>query len=314
MKNIYSLFKLIRYPNLVFIILTQCGVQYFIILPALHEYGLESNISPLDFSLLVLSTVLIAAAGYIINDYFDVQIDRINKPERVYIDKTVSRRYAILLHSIFSGTAVLIGIYLAWRSHNIKLLLLQPIIVAFLWFYSTGYKKQPVTGNLIVSFLTGFVVIIVGLYQTPLFYSPIPEYHQAAFPIFIQLFFYFIFASLVSMMREIVKDMEDMHGDEQFNSKTLPILIGVNYSKLIVYALAIIVFALIMLVERGPFLRHDNLTVIYLMQTLQLPLAIATWLLFNADSSKQFRKVSTWIKLLMLMGILTMAYFYYLIR
>lgn len=310
MPKLVSFFKLIRYPNLLFVALTQLGLHYLVILPILRDAQLPSSLNDFEIALLVVSTVLIAAGGYIINDYFDVQIDRVNKPDRVYIDRVFKRRTAILWHQIFSGIAVVIGVYLAWRAGNLKLMFIQPIVVGFLWFYSTGYKKQPLTGNIVVAFLTGLVVLIVGIYQTQLFYNPYAS--SAAAAIFIRLFFYFVFAFLVSLMREIVKDMEDVEGDEQFGSRTLPVLFGINKSKLVVYGIAGVTFLIVVYIQYSRYQYKDFLTIIYLLQTLQVPIGVIVWQLYVADSPKHFRRVSTLIKLLMLMGIFSMAYLYFL--
>jgi 4-hydroxybenzoate polyprenyltransferase len=205
---------------------------------------------------------------------------------------------------------VCIGVYLAWKAHNIKLAFIQPIVVGFLWFYSTGYKKQPLTGNVVVSFLTGLVVLIVGIYQTDLFQDPEAAY--AAYAIFVRLFFYFVFAFLVSLMRELVKDMEDMDGDERFGCRTLPVVIGIPKTKWVVYAIAAVTFSLVLFIEATRYAASDFLTIIYLLQTLQVPIGVIVWQLAVADSPKHFHRVSTLVKLLMLMGIFSMAYLYFL--
>ncbi len=312
MHKLITYLKLFRSGNLLFIILTQFALHTFLIVPTLQDNGLQSVMSQLDLALLILSTVLIAAGGYVINDYFDVNMDTINKPDKLYISKSVHRREAILLHQIFSGTAVVIGIYLAWHCGNIKLLMVQPITIAFLWFYSTGYKKQPFLGNVLVSFLTGFVVILTVLYETPLFHPETEAEYMAAYAIFIRVFYYFLFAFLVSMMREIVKDMEDAEGDERYGCRTLPIIWGIQASKRVVYVIALFVMLLIIQVQQVPSENGDYLTVIYLMQTIQLPLAVALWKLYTADSKKYYKQVSMLLKLVMLMGILTIFYFYFL--
>lgn len=309
-NSVGSFLKLVRYPNLIFVVLTQLGLHYLVVLPILRDAQVVSTLNHLDIALLILSTVLIAAGGYIINDYFDVQIDRVNKPDRVYIDRTIRRRVAILIHQVFAGIAVLIGVYLAWKVGNLKLMFIQPIVIGFLWIYSTSYKKRPLTGNIVVAFLTAFVVLIVGLYQTNLFRDPEAAY--GAYAVFVRLFFYFVFAFLVSLMREIVKDMEDAEGDERFGSRTLPILIGVNKSKWVVYGVAAVTFALVLWIQYARFIYSDYLTIIYLLQTLQVPLGVIVWQLYVADSPKHFRRVSTLIKLLMLMGIFSMGYLYFL--
>jgi 4-hydroxybenzoate polyprenyltransferase len=113
-------------------------------------------------------------------------------------------------------------------------------------------------------------------------------------------------------MREIVKDMEDAEGDERYGCRTLPIIWGMHVAKRVVYGIAIVVFLLIVQVQQVPFKHGDYLTVIYLMQTIQLPLAVALWKLYTADSKKNYKQVSMLLKLVMLMGILTIFYFYFL--
>jgi len=313
MNSIYSFLRLIRYPNIVFIILTQSFLYYFMIVPILRIAGMEPSMNQLNFWLLVTSTVLIAASGYIINDYFDVKIDAINKPNRIFIDRTIKRRTAMLLHWFFNGVAVILGFYVAWKVGSLKLGLINPIVAGLLWFYSTGYKKQPIIGNIIISFLTGLVVLIVVFYEHHLFSGLLTRNgYIAAYSIFIRAFLYFLFAFLVSMMREIVKDIQDLKGDEHFNLRTLPIVIGVGKSKLVVYTISVIVIVLTGYVQAPSFLSHDYVTVIYLMQTIQLPVAISIWMLFTAESQKEFGRVSTIIKVIMLMGILTIPYYYFL--
>lgn len=312
MQKLITYLKLLRSGNLFFIVLTQFALHYYLIVPTLEYNGLSSVLSALDIWLLIISTVLIAAGGYAINDYFDVSIDSINKPEKLYIGKSIHRREAILLHQLFSAMAIVIGIYLAWKSGNLRLLMIQPITIAFLWFYSTGYKKQPLLGNILISFLTGFVVILTVLYETPLFHPETIEQQTAAYAIFIRAFYYFVFAFLVNLMREIVKDMEDAEGDERYGCRTIPILWGMQTSKRIVMGIALVVFFLTIQVQQTPFIHGDYLTVIYLMQTIQLPLAVAMWKLFTADSKKHYKQVSLLLKLVMLMGILTIFYFYFL--
>ncbi len=312
MKSVYSFLQLIRYPNLFFIVLTQSFFHYLIVIPALNNSGLQSALSDFEFCLLVISTVFLAAGGYIINDYFDVKIDAINKPRKLFISKSIKRRPAILAHQMLTSIAVIIGIYLAWRIGNYRLAMINPIVGALLWFYSTGYKRQPFIGNFIVALLTGLVVFVVVFFEQPLFHPTDSAELMAAYSIFIRAFYYFLFAFIVSLIREIVKDMEDIQGDETYGCKTLPIVFGIPKTKTIVYVLGIIVIILVGLVEVQPFQAHDFLTVIYLMQTVQFPMFVMMWLLYRADTQKDFNRISTLVKVVMLMGILTMGYFYFL--
>lgn len=312
MKKAYTFLQLIRYPNLLFIVLTQSFFHYLIVVPALNNAGLHSALSDFEFVLLVISTVFLAAGGYIINDYFDVKIDAINKPRKLFISKSIERRPAILAHQLLTSIAVIIGIYLAWRIGNYRLAMINPIVGALLWFYSTGYKKQPFVGNFIVALLTGLVVFVVVFFEQPLFHPGSATELMAAYSIFIRAFFYFLFALIVSLIREIVKDMEDIQGDETYGCKTLPIVFGIPKTKTMVYALGIIVIILVGVVQAQPFQANDFLTVIYLMQTVQFPIFVMMWLLYRADTQKDFNRISTLVKVVMLMGILTMGYFYFL--
>src|SRR5262249_23482561 len=121
MTNLLSFLRLIRSVNLLFIALTQCLIQYTIIKPILAQAGKAPTLDDLHFALLVIATVLVAAAGYVINDYFDVQLDEVNKPGRIFIERTVSRRAAMLLHQFLTGIGVLLALYVAWWAGNFKL-------------------------------------------------------------------------------------------------------------------------------------------------------------------------------------------------
>jgi 4-hydroxybenzoate polyprenyltransferase len=314
MKGIFSFLRLIRSLNLIFIALTQYLIQFTIIKPILAQSGKETTLNDFDFFLLVLSTVFIAAAGYIINDYFDVKIDAINKPDRIYIDRTIRRRTAMLVHQVLTGSAVIIAFYVAWRAGNLKLAFIHPIVAALLWFYSTGYKRQVLIGNIIVSFLTALSVLIVALYERNLFNPENADVNTAAYTIFVLIFFYFLFAFLISMARELVKDMEDVEGDLRYGCKTLPIVIGIQRTKIVVYGISIVIAGFLVYLQFKQGRGGDFISVLNLFTTLEVPLAIAMYLLHKADSQKQFSLVSSVIKIVMLMGILTMVYFYYLMR
>ncbi|MBX7107088.1 MAG: geranylgeranylglycerol-phosphate geranylgeranyltransferase [Chitinophagales bacterium] len=312
MKGIISFLRLIRVVNLLYIALTQWLVQYTIIRPILAQAGVETTLDVLHFSLLMLSTVLIAAGGYVINDYFDVKIDAVNKPRRIFIDRTIKRRSAMLLHQFLSGAGIMLGFYVAWKAGNVRLGFIHPIVAALLWFYSTGYKRQLLIGNVIISLLTALVILIVALYEQHLFKPENAAVNAAAYSIFIIVFFYFLFAFLISMMREIVKDMEDVEGDRRYGCKTLPVVIGINRSKWLVFAIAVLMTAFLVYLQLRQAQGGDFISVLNVFTMLELPLCLAMYLLYKADAQKQFSLVSSVIKIIMLMGILMMVYFYYL--
>lgn len=189
--------------------LTQYMVRTFLIF--------DESVPVPHFAVLVLSTVLIAAGGYIINDYFDVKIDRINKPHRVWIGKTISRRSALVIHQLFSVSGVLMAFYIGWMPGLIHIL-----SVWLLWFYASGFKKKPLIGNFVVAFLTALVIAEIALVYTPSNRL---------------IYMYAVFAFFINFIREIIKDMEDMRGDELHGARTLPILFGIHKTKRLLYAL-----------------------------------------------------------------------------
>ncbi len=166
---------------------------------------------------MVICTASIAAAGYIINDYFDVKIDRINKPDKVWIGKTISRRYALLTHQVLSGTGIILGFLVSW-----KVFLINIFCVWLLWFYASGFKKKPFIGNFVVALLTALVIAEVALVFSP-------ENRL--------IYMYAVFAFFINLIREIIKDMEDIKGDEMHGAKTLPIILGIHKTKQLLYLL-----------------------------------------------------------------------------
>ena len=270
---IESMLKLTRFGNLVIIGFSQYFTARFLI----HK----DTIHDVRLLLLSISTVLIAAAGYIINDYYDVKIDYINKPERVVIGKSITRRYAILSHGILSSLGILIGVYLSLTIGAVNIL-----TVFLLWLYSNNLKRLPFIGNLVVAVLTGMAIYVVDLlYRT----------HSSLVVI------YAAFAFFMTLVREIIKDMEDLKGDNTFGCKTLPITFGLRKTKGIIYViLAVFSIMVLMLYKPLPFK--------YYLVFLFIPLAVLLYRLIRADMKKDFSWLSTFCKVIMLLGILSMAF------
>ncbi len=162
MKVISAFLRLVRSLNLLFIIITQVLFQYAIVVPMFRYQDVSPVLSPLHFGLLCLSSVLIAAAGYIINDYFDLNIDRINKPGKIVVEKIIRRRWAIVWHWVLSFLGIIIGFYLSWKLRVFWLGFANTACVVALWFYSTTFKKKLIIGNVLISLLTAWVVLVIG--------------------------------------------------------------------------------------------------------------------------------------------------------
>jgi len=270
-----SFWRLTRAWNLLIIVFAQYFTAFFLVKADVFR----------DFSLflLSLSTVLIAAGGYVINDYYDVKIDYVNNPERVVVGKTIHRRFAILFHIALSALGVFIGFFVSW-----KLAVVNVFSVSVLWFYSNLLKRLPFIGNFTVALLTGAsIAVIILLYDTNT----------------ILIMIYALFSFFMTLVREIIKDMEDLKGDNTYGCKTLPIVWGIRTTKITLY-LIIIIFSMIVVVVNQLYV---HLQVIYFVMLLFVPLAWLVTRLVRADTKKDYGWLSSFCKVIMLLGILSMT-------
>lgn len=271
-----AILRLTRFGNLMIIGMAQYFAAIFLI---------DSRLL-FDWKLLVLasSTAIIAGAGYIINDYYDIKIDLINKPGRVVIGKDIARRYALLFHSVFSLLGVALGFLLGWR-----LGLIHVFSSFILWWYSNSLKRLPFAGNFMVALLTGLSILLVNvLYDL-----------SNSFVIF-----YSFFAFFMTWVREIIKDMEDLKGDNTFGCRTLPIIWGIRKTKMVVYALLFIFSLMVIFLN----VRYTQMPSNYFLVFLFLPLALFLLGLARADTKRDFYSLSQWCKVIMVLGIISMAF------
>ena len=311
MNVIAGFIRLIRTPNLFFIGLTQL-LFYFCIVTRQREInpGSYTTLSLTDLVLLILASVLIAAGGYVINDYFDLNIDRINKPKRLVIERVINRRWAILWHFCLSLLGVLVSIYLSWRSGNPLIGIINVLAVILLWFYSTNFKKQLLIGNIIIALLTAWVVLVIYVYEAKANFLALPESQvNYVTSVFKMAILYGGFAFIISLIREVVKDIEDMHGDLKYNCKTLPIVWGLNAAKLFVSIWLIVLIAAILILQVYALQLQWYWMVIYNCITILLPLVLVVVKVIRATQSKDFSSISALIKTVMLAGILSLLFF-----
>lgn len=268
------------------------------------------------FALSTLVMVLLAAAGNIINDYFDLRTDRINKPQRIVIGKTVKRRVAMVAHHIINGLATLLGVYLAWDS-GIWILALIPIFIGVsLWFYSLQFKKQAWIGNFVVALLIGIVPMWAGVFELPLLAQAMVIMGQDgrlfAETTWLWLIGFSGFAFWLTLIREAQKDMQDIKGDQLSGYKTLPIIWGLGRTKQYVFALYLVFFVFMALVIAqvvpilsDPFWKWVLLGLVSGM--IGLPLCYGMFKSLTGDTSDQFHQASTATKWAMAGGILVGA-------
>jgi len=310
MKLLFAFFRLIRWPNVVFIALTQLLFYYCILKPLLPaDYiNLPHSLTPFLFVLLLIASLLIGAAGYIINDYFDINIDQVNKPDKMVIEKVIKRRTAILLHFFFSTSGIILSIYVAWHT-NIIVAIANIICTILLWFYSTTFKRKLLSGNIIIAVLTAWAIMVLYfavhvIYQnkTDHFYLMIGVMKR----IYMFTALYAGFAFIISLVREVVKDMEDIEGDKSYGCKTLPIVWGVPAAKVFAGVWLVVLIGAIALIQVYALYSAWWWSGIYSFFLLIIPLIIIIKKLSVAQTSPAFHQISSMIKWVMLSGILSM--------
>ncbi len=274
---VFNYLKMIRALNLFMVGLTQYVTAIFLL-------GGGSNwqeiIRDKGFFLMVSATVIITSAGYLINDYYDIKIDYVNKPERVQVGRLLKRRWVIAGHTALNLLGIAIGFYISPLIGIINF-----FAAFFLWLYSNQLKRLPFVGNLVIAVLTGTTLFLVGEYFGEREYL---------------VFTYAVFAGFITLIREIIKDMEDLKGDERFGCKTLPIIWGIANTKKFIY-LIILAF---------------GITVVLMISSISvvLPIALTITLIFlifglaKADTVREYHRLSTFCKVIMLLGVISMIW------
>ncbi len=311
MQKLGAFLSLVRWYNLIMVALTQYLFRYFILLPIFRTSGHSLPVSSVDFFLLVLATVLVSAAGYVINDYFDLRIDRINKPEKVIIGRLISRRTAILWHWILNTAGVMMGVYLSWQIRYWPLALIFATVPLVLWLYSIRFKRSFLTGNITVALLSAMVVGLVWLVEyraASLHYAVGPEIMKAGFFAWL----YATFAFITNLIREIVKDMQDYVGDKKTGCRSLAVVAGLETTRKVVMGLMVI-----MILTIGWYLytlaMEGHITLMgYFMLVIIVPLLLVLLHVSKALGPIDFRVIQLMLKLIMLAGVFSMMgqYFY----
>jgi len=311
MKLLLAFLKLVRSLNLAFIVLTQFLFQYCIVLPAYTQYNLAPRLNDKLFIMLVAASVCIAAAGYVINDYFDLNIDRVNKPDKLVVDKLIGRRFAILWHFALSFVGIVLSFYVGWKTGNLFIGFANVGCVILLWFYSTTFKKNLLIGNVIISLLTAWVVLVLYVVEIPqLPFQPVEVTLLSVVKrIFKLAVLYGGFAFIISLVREVIKDVEDMAGDARYGCRTMPIVWGLNVSKVFVATWLIVLVSVLFIIQLYVFPFRWYGLLAYCIILIIVPLLYIFRSLFAARTSVDFHRLSSLVKLTMATGILSMAFF-----
>jgi 4-hydroxybenzoate polyprenyltransferase len=312
----FYFFKLIRIPNLAFIAVLQLLMRQAVLVPILRCFGFEVGNETDLIYLLIASTLFIAAGGYVINDYFDIKIDLINRPEKQIVGKVYSRQTAMLMHQILTGIGVVLGLSLAYITRSFSLAFIFIVVPGLLWFYSASYKRQFMVGNVVVAFLAALTVLIVAIselaflekvYGKLIYDTRIPQY------IYEWIGGFSAFAFICTWIREIIKDLQDEMGDREMECRTMPIRWGVAKTKLFLYLLIIITLSGLFFINAFYITFPGTLSIRYIIFGLAFPFVALTYLLFTATSPSDYKQAATLTKIIMLVGVMYSFIFYYLL-
>lgn len=308
LKTVAAFFRLVRWPNLVFIALTQLLFEYCI-------YQKVYNAGPVyageqrQFIFLCIASILIAAAGYIINDYFDLNIDQVNKPDKVVVNVLINRRWVIFWHMFLSLLGLFFTVYALPIAEYWPLVLANLASIILLWFYSTNLKKQLLVGNVLISLLTAWTIGILFFSKYPFTMNNLLLADHAEVRFFRFTIIYSSFAFIISLIREVIKDMEDMEGDRKYGCRTMPIVWGVNVSKVFVAVWIIVLVAILTILQFYVLAFGWWQSALYCLLLIIAPLLWILIKLFRAQTQEDFHLLSTVVKLVMLTGILSMIFF-----
>lgn len=303
-------FNLIRWKNLALIALVQILIKYALLNPLKADYGLATALSTSGFVVLLFATLFIAAAGYIINDIEDIEADLINKPQKIIIDKYISEKTATTLFFIFNFTGVILGFALAYGLEKSGFFVIFVLASAILYMYSTFLKHILLVGNSIVAALIGISILLVGIFDL----LPVMSLENRGTQVFFLklILDYAIFAFLINFLRELVKDVEDIDGDYKMGVKSLPIVLGKERAKMIIFGLSLVpLFTVIFYLINN--LYKQPLAIGYVLLTIIAPLIYTTLKLFSAKQKKDFTHISAVLKIVMLMGILSLLLFQFML-
>jgi 4-hydroxybenzoate polyprenyltransferase len=308
-----AFFKLIRWPNLLIVIMTMVLMRYAILGPVLSKISITIDTSAgsagslslqsswFDFLILVAATVLITAGGYVINDYFDIKTDLINRG-KVIVGTRIPRRQAMMWHNVLNIAGVSAGFYASAKAGFFWMGLLFLIVSGLLYFYSASYKRQFLVGNIVVAVLTAMVPMLVVIFEAPVILRYYASGSVTIPDLGIIFYWVAIFAFITTLTREIIKDIEDFEGDVAYGRNTVPVVIGILTSKIV--SICLVFITLLMLYFVWYFYLHDFITLIYISATVALPLV---WIIFQitvSKSRKQLHSASRIMKIVMLTGIL----------
>jgi len=299
-----SILSLIRWKNLLMIALVQLLIKYAL----LESFGVTITLNGFGFSLLIIATLCLAAGGNIINDIFDQDTDAVNKPKKVIVGKSISEKTAYSLFIGFNVVGVLIGFYLSHLVGRSGFFALFVIVSGLLYIYASYLKQMILVGNIVISALIALSIIMVGLFE--LLPAITPQNQETQLTFFKIILDYALFAFCINLIRELVKDIEDIDGDYKVGMNTLPIAIGRSRATHVTLALTFIPLAAVIYYVIT-YLYHNLWIVGYFLIFIIAPLIYVIIRLFQAKLKSDYNFISSLLKIIMLFGMLSLLIYKY---
>lgn len=302
--------RLVRWGNLLFLGALVWVMEKWVAVPILNAAAYGEQMPWYILLLLEIAVILIAAGGYVINDYFDVKIDRINRPDAVIVTRTISKPAAMRLSICLSAAGAACGILEAILLRSMTIGILFVIVPGLLWFYSGSYKRLFMIGNLTIALLaavTPMLVAITNVAILQLRFETILPYISLPHDLYAWLGGFALFAFLLTWIREIIKDMQDQMGDRELECHSMPVVWGDLWTKVFVTALIILTLAIIghIWYRLLPFpIGWTSLSTRYIALGIVVPLLSAIWLLWSAKIPSDYKSCQQVIKFAMLIGML----------
>lgn len=310
MDTIRNILQLVRWSNLFFLGALIYVMEKWVVVPILDDVAFGEQLPWYILLLIAAATILIAAGGYVINDYFDIKIDRINRPDQLIVTQYISKENAMRLSIGLSGVGMVCGLVAAWLLRSSTIAILFAIIPGLLWFYSSSYKRLLIVGNVTIALLSALspmMVAIANVAQLQLKYSTILPYTTLEHDIYAWVGGFSLFAFLLTWIREIVKDLQDQMGDRELECHSMPIVWGNIVTKIVVTALIVLTTVLIgwFWYSILPFEKSwQSFSTRYIVLAIIIPLWGALWLLWAAKIPSDYRTCQQVLKLTMFLGML----------
>ena len=301
-QNMISFLKLTRPVNLLLIILVQGIIKYGL----LETLDVQVSLDNFRFRLLVFATVCIAAAGNVINDIFDVNIDRINKPQQVIVGRRITEKSAYNFYIILNILGVGVGFYLSNLLDHPGLAAVFIVISALLYVYATQLKSMLLLGNILISLLVASSLLILILFD--IFPAIDTELKESQVLSSQAILMYAGFAFFINFIREIVKDLQDIDGDKNGGRKTLPIVLGRRRTVNVVFVLGVIALLCVLLYTYFVLYNYQKV-VLYFVFLVAAPILFFCIKAWNAENDKHFAVLSIILKVVMFTGICSIIFY-----